>query len=52
MRDEVLPAAEALEQAGVRHPHTVAQLGFDTYAFLAERLDKLASELDGENPRA
>ena len=49
MRDEVLPAAEALEQAGVRHPYTVAQLGFDTYAFLAERLDTLASELGREN---
>lgn len=46
MRTEVLPAAEAVEQRGFRHPHSVATLGADTYGFLADRLERLASELE------
>lgn len=48
MRTEVLPAAQALERTGSRHPHTVARLGNDTYGFLADWLDRLASELQRE----
>jgi DNA-binding PadR family transcriptional regulator len=48
MQTEVLPAAQALERTGPRHPHTVARLGIDTYAFLADWLDRLASELQRE----
>jgi DNA-binding PadR family transcriptional regulator len=46
MQTEVIPAARAAEEAGTRHPHTVAQLGVDTYGFLAERLDRFAAELE------
>ena len=45
MQTEVLPAAQALERSGLRHPHTVAKLGAGTYGFLAESLDRLESEL-------
>jgi PadR family transcriptional regulator AphA len=48
MRSEVLPAAQAIERGGFRHPHTVARLGADTYAFLADWLDRLSSELERE----
>jgi hypothetical protein len=48
MQTEVLPAARALERTGSRHPHTVARLGADTYGFLADWLDRLASELERE----
>jgi len=48
MRSEVLPAAQALERTGSRHPHTVARLGADTYAFVADWLDRCASELERE----
>jgi DNA-binding PadR family transcriptional regulator len=48
MQTEVLPAAEALERTGSRHPHTVARLGADTYRFTADWLDRLASELERE----
>ena len=48
MQTEALPAARALERIGFRHPHTVARLGADTYAFLADWLDRLASELERE----
>lgn len=48
MHEEVLPAARALERAGYRHPHTVARLGTDTYAFLAEWLERLACDLETE----
>lgn len=50
MRAEVLPAAQALERTGVRHPHTVARLGADTYGFLADWLDRLESELAARGP--
>jgi DNA-binding PadR family transcriptional regulator len=48
MRTEVLPAAQALERTGFRHPHTVARLGADTYGFLAGWLDRLAVEMEQE----
>ena len=48
MQTEVLPAAQALERRGFRHPHTVARLGADSYGFLADWLDRLASELERE----
>jgi DNA-binding PadR family transcriptional regulator len=48
MQTEVLPTAQALERTGSRHPHTVARLGADTYGFLANWLDRLASELERE----
>jgi DNA-binding PadR family transcriptional regulator len=48
MQTEVLPAAQALERTGSRHPHTVARLGADTYGFTADWLDLLASELERE----
>ena len=49
MYDEVLPAARAMEESrGLRHPHTVARLGADGYAFFAEWLERLAKELESE----
>jgi PadR family transcriptional regulator, regulatory protein AphA len=48
MQTEVLPAAQALERTGFRHPHTVARLGADSYGFFADWLDRLASELERE----
>jgi DNA-binding PadR family transcriptional regulator len=48
MQTDVFPAAQALERIGSRHPNTIAQLGAATYGFLADRLDLLASELEGE----
>jgi DNA-binding PadR family transcriptional regulator len=48
MQTEVIPAAQAFERSGPRHPHTVAQLGAETYGFLADRLEQLVSELEQE----
>lgn len=48
MQSQVLPAAQALERIGFRHPHTVARLGADTYRFRADWLARLASELERE----
>ena len=48
MHREVLPAAEGLKDAGFRHPHTIARLGADSYGFVADWLDRLASELERE----
>jgi DNA-binding PadR family transcriptional regulator len=49
MKTEVFPAAQALERSGFRHPNTVAQLGADLYAFVAEWLDRHAAELERED---
>jgi PadR family transcriptional regulator AphA len=49
MRDEVLPAAQAIERGGSRHPHTVARLGADTYRFFADWLERLEAELSEED---
>jgi DNA-binding PadR family transcriptional regulator len=46
MHSEVLPAAQAAERAGFRHPHTVARLGADTYGFFADLLDRLAADFE------
>ena len=46
MHTTVLPAAQAIERSGFRHPHTVARLGADIYGFVADWLDQLASELE------
>ncbi|MDQ6835571.1 MAG: PadR family transcriptional regulator [Actinomycetota bacterium] len=51
MQAEVLPAADAVARTGARHPRTVAQLGSDTYGFLADWLERLASELEAEGDR-
>jgi DNA-binding PadR family transcriptional regulator len=48
MQTEVLPAAQAAERNGLRHPHNVARIGADTYGFFADRLDRLAADLDRE----
>jgi DNA-binding PadR family transcriptional regulator len=48
MQSEVIPAAVALEESGVRHPHTVAWLGSDIYGFAAEWLERRARELARE----
>jgi len=46
MQTEVIPAARAIERTGFRHPNTVARLGADIYGFVAEWLDRHASELE------
>jgi PadR family transcriptional regulator, regulatory protein AphA len=51
MRDEVLPAAQAIERGGARRPHTVARLGADSYGFFADWLERLEAELTAEAPR-
>jgi DNA-binding PadR family transcriptional regulator len=48
MQTEVLPAAQAVERNGFRHPHTVARIGADTYGFFADLLDQLAADLGRE----
>ncbi len=48
MRSEVFPASAALERSGFRHPNTVAYLGADLYAFVADWLDRFASQLEQE----
>lgn len=48
MHNVVFPAAQAVERTGTRHPHTVARFGADTYGFVADWLDRLASELERE----
>ena len=37
-----------LERTGLRHPHTVARLGADSYGFVADWHDRLADELERE----
>jgi DNA-binding PadR family transcriptional regulator len=46
LRDEVLPAAKALEQNGVHYPALVAQLGADTYAYAERWLGRLEADLE------
>jgi PadR family transcriptional regulator, regulatory protein AphA len=48
MRREVLPAARAIERGGLRRPHTVARLGADNYAFVADWLERLEQDLESE----
>lgn len=44
MRDEILPAAEALEAMGTAYPAIVARLGADTYSFAEQWLARLEGE--------
>jgi DNA-binding PadR family transcriptional regulator len=46
MQTTVLPAARALEESGFRHPHAVARLGAESYAFVAEWLERFEAELE------
>jgi PadR family transcriptional regulator, regulatory protein AphA len=50
MRREIIPLAEAFEQAGTRFPAVVAHLGADTYAYAEEWLARLETQLDAERP--
>lgn len=48
MQAEVLPAARAFEERGLRRPHSVARLGAETYGFLADYFERLEAELQEE----
>jgi len=48
MRAEVAPVAHEFKQTGARHPDTVARLGVDTFGFVADWLERFASDLEGE----
>ncbi len=45
METEVIPTAQAIENRGYRHPHTVARLGADTYRFMADWYERLEADL-------
>jgi PadR family transcriptional regulator, regulatory protein AphA len=45
MREEIVPLAEALEEAGTRYPAVVARLGADTYAYVEEWLARHEGEI-------
>jgi PadR family transcriptional regulator AphA len=45
LRDEIVPLAEALEQAGTHYPALVARLGADTYAYVEQWLARAQEEL-------
>ncbi len=47
LRDEIVPLAETLEQAGTRYPSLVARLGVDTYAYVEQWLARVEDELRG-----
>jgi DNA-binding PadR family transcriptional regulator len=44
-REDILPAAEALQAAGLRAPALIARLRADTYAFIEGRLAEAEGEL-------
>jgi DNA-binding PadR family transcriptional regulator len=48
MRDEILPAAEEIERAGVNYPGLVARLGADTYDFISDWLERYEDEMEGK----
>jgi PadR family transcriptional regulator, regulatory protein AphA len=48
MKNEIVPLAEALEEAGTRYPAVVARLGADTYAYADRWLGRLEAELADE----
>jgi DNA-binding PadR family transcriptional regulator len=50
METEVIPAAQAIENRGYRHPHTVARLGADTYRFMADWYERLEADLRLSRP--
>ncbi len=45
MREEILPLAETLQEAGTGYPALVARLGADTYAFVERWLAEVEGEL-------
>jgi PadR family transcriptional regulator AphA len=47
-REEIVPLAAALEQAGIRYPGLIARLRADTYAFTEEWLARVERELEGD----
>jgi PadR family transcriptional regulator AphA len=47
---ELLPIAEALEQAGTRFPAVLARLRIEVFAFIEQRAAQLETELDRESP--
>lgn len=51
-REEIVPLAEALEQAGTRYPALVARLRADTYAYLESWLAEAEAELTRRAPAA
>lgn len=52
MQSEIVPAATVLEEQGLRHPRTVAQLGSDLYGFAAKWLEQHAACLEQEGREA
>jgi DNA-binding PadR family transcriptional regulator len=50
MEAEVIPTAQAIENRGYRHPHTVARLGADTYRFMADWYERLEADLQHSPP--
>jgi DNA-binding PadR family transcriptional regulator len=50
METEVIPTAQAIENRGYRHPHTVARLGADTYRFMADWYERLEADLQPSTP--
>jgi DNA-binding PadR family transcriptional regulator len=47
---ELLPIAEALEEAGTRFPAVLARLRIEVFAFIEQRAAELESELDRKSP--
>ena len=52
MREEIVPLAEALEEAGTRYPALVARLGADTYAYVEQWLINLERQLVADDQTA
>jgi DNA-binding PadR family transcriptional regulator len=50
MRGEIVPLAEALEQAGTRFPAVVARFGADLDAYAEKWIARLEAQLDREPP--
>jgi DNA-binding PadR family transcriptional regulator len=48
MRSEIVPLAEALEEADARFPAVVARLGADTYEYAEQWLARLEAQLEDE----
>jgi DNA-binding PadR family transcriptional regulator len=47
-QEEIVPLAEALEQAGTRYPALIARLRADTSAYIEQWLARLEGELEGD----
>lgn len=48
LQADILPLADALADAGTRYPAVVARLGADTFAYVANWLERLEAELAAE----